>query len=287
LPNDSSGRLTYVQVRYPGFELSTGNELNGITVGGVGRGTVLENIQVHNSSDDGIEWFGGTVNGRYLVLTGNDDDSIDTDLGYSGSNQFVIVTQRSGGGDAVWEADSNGNEDATPRQDTRFANVTAIANGGNAILLRGGGDYQLLNWVLTTSVAGSTCLDIDGNATVQAANPALDENGPPVFKSNFFGCAAPYADDTSVTAAQIQALFEVPADNNAPTGTSTLTSVFINGANETARTPFNASTANPSGNAFLVNTTYIGAVRDAADTWWQGWTCGLPGQPACTANPAS
>ena len=70
MPGDSSGRMSYVQVRYPGFEVSPGNELNGITLAGVGSGTFFQNIQVHNSSDDGVEWFGGRVNGKNLVMTG-------------------------------------------------------------------------------------------------------------------------------------------------------------------------------------------------------------------------
>ncbi|NQV95473.1 MAG: hypothetical protein HQ482_10160, partial [Sphingomonadales bacterium] len=94
LPNDSSGRLSYLQVRYPGFEVSTGNELNGISLGGVGRGTFFQNIQVHNSSDDAVEWFGGRVNGKNLAFTGNDDDSVDSDVGYKGFNQFVLAVQR-------------------------------------------------------------------------------------------------------------------------------------------------------------------------------------------------
>src|SRR3546814_15247852 len=68
---------------------------------------------------------------------------------------------------------------------THLANVTAVANGGTAILLRGGGDYQLTNSVIV-GAASSACLDIDGAATIQAAGAGTDENGPPVFKSVFF-----------------------------------------------------------------------------------------------------
>ncbi|MBA4760123.1 hypothetical protein [Sphingosinicella sp.] len=288
LANDNSGRLKYFQIRYSGFALSAGNELNGITLAGVGRGTTFEYVQVHNSSDDGIEWFGGTVNGKHIVLTGNDDDSIDTDNGYTGVNQFVIVTHRatagSAGGDYVWEAGSgDGSVNETVRQDTHFANVTAVANGGAAILLRGGGDYQLTNWVLA-GAASSACLDIDGAATIQAAGAGTDENGPPVFKSVFFACAAPYIDDANVTGAQIQALFEVAGNNNTAAGTSTLTSVFVNGANESGVTAVNNLA---TVNSFFQNVDYIGAVRNAADTWWQGWTCGLGTGTACTVNPAN
>ena len=67
------------------------NEVNGLTLQGVGHGTTIEYIQVHSNLDDGIEWFGGTVNVRYAVLTNNDDDDIDFDEGYKGNIQYAIV----------------------------------------------------------------------------------------------------------------------------------------------------------------------------------------------------
>ena len=150
--NDNSGRLPFVQVRYPGFEVSTGNELDGITLAGVGSATTIERIQVHNSSDDGIEWFGGTVNARYLVVTGADDDSLDTDFGYKGANQFVIVVQRTGGGDRVFELDTSGNGINTPRSFPKFANLTAVSRRTPDLLLaRGGTDLALVNSVITGS----------------------------------------------------------------------------------------------------------------------------------------
>ena len=72
--NDNSGTVQYVQIRYSGIEITPGNELQGLTLGGVGSGTVIDHVQVHNSSDDGIEIFGGTSNLKYLALTGSDDD---------------------------------------------------------------------------------------------------------------------------------------------------------------------------------------------------------------------
>ncbi len=75
--NDSSGSIRYLEVRFSGFQVDTNNELNGITLAGVGAGTIFQYVSVHNSSDDGIEWFGGTVNADHLVLTGNDDDDLD------------------------------------------------------------------------------------------------------------------------------------------------------------------------------------------------------------------
>lgn len=288
---ESSGSLQYLQVRYSGFELAPGNELNGITLAGVGSGTTIDHIQVHNSSDDGIEWFGGRSNAKYLVFTGEDDDNLDTDLGYKGFIQFVIAVQRAGGqsGDAIIEADSNGNEDAQPRQNTRLANFTFIhrstlAASVNAILLRGGTDYTLVNGIVTSP---RNCLDVDGATTVQAADPAKDELGPPVARSVVFSCANPYTDDGNVAVSSIQAFFEAAGTNNRPTFTSSLTNVFVNGANETGVPAFDAATLG----SFFTTTNYIGAVRDANDTWYRGWTCdsgtaSFGSNASCTSIPA-
>lgn len=276
--NDSSGRIRYVQVRFPGFEVSSGNELNGITLAGVGSGTTIDHVQVHNSSDDGIEWFGGTVNARYLVVTGADDDSLDTDFGYRGANQFLIVEQRSTGGDKIIEADTPGNGNKTPRSFPKFSNMTAVAKRSNdALQLRGGTDYAILNSVVT---GAPICLDIDEAVTVQAAGAGPQEEGPPIFRSVFFSCATAFRDEADVTAAQIAAIFS--GNNNVANGTSTLASVFVNGANESAVTATNPTAFS----SFFQNVSYIGAVRSSSDLWFQGWTCGLGfSTPACTAVP--
>jgi hypothetical protein len=279
-PADNSGRIRYVQVRYPGFEVSTGNELNGITLAGVGSGTTIERVQVHNSSDDGIEWFGGTVNARYLVVTGADDDSLDTDFGYKGANQFVIVNQRAGGGDRIFELDTGGNGNNAPRSYPKFANLTAISRRSpDAVLIRGGTDFALLNSVVTGS---PICVDVDDpSVTVQAANAALDEQGPPIFRSVFLSCAATAREEADVGAAAITAL--LTGNNNVPLGVSTLQNVFVNGTNETSVT---ATDPRPF-SAFFQNVGYIGAVRDSNDLWFQGWTCGLGfNTPSCAASPA-
>jgi hypothetical protein len=291
LPTDSSGRISFLQVRYPGFAVGQGNELNGITLGGVGRGTFFQNIQIHNSSDDGIEWFGGRVNGKNLALTGNDDDSIDSDLGYAGFNQFVLVVQRLNGGDRGWEADSNGNEDAEPRQDFRLANATIVSRGSSPVAqLRGGGDYALYNTILDSN-GTSVCLEVDGAATVQAMNNAIDENGPPVFQSVFASCDVLADSSSGVTAATVMTIFNSGANNTA-TGTTSLVAgaaafPFINGATENGVAVFDAAAvATMFGFTDFEAVTNIGAVSGANDTRFQGWTCGLfAADPACTTLP--
>ncbi|RIA45586.1 hypothetical protein DFR49_0106 [Hephaestia caeni] len=289
---DSSGALQYVQIRYAGFELAKDKELNGLTLAGVGSGTTLDHIQVHNSSDDGIEMFGGRANLKYVALTGNDDDNLDSDQGYQGFVQFAIVAQRANGqsGDSILEVDSNGNEDSLPRTFVRLANFTflhrsTLAASVNAMLFRGGTDYTAVNGIV---VSPRVCLDIDetGGTTTRAADAALQDQGPPVFKSVVMQCGeGAYQDDGNVTVAKIKSIFEVAGANNKPDFTNSLTG-FINGANEAAVPAFNAATLG----SFFTTTDYIGAVKNASDTWYQGWTCDsstldFGSGASCTAIP--
>ncbi|MEM8826096.1 MAG: hypothetical protein AAGD40_04120 [Pseudomonadota bacterium] len=286
-PDDSSGSITFTQVRFSGFEVTPGNELNGITLAGVGAVTTFNNVQVANSSDDGIEWFGGTVNGKFLALTGNTDDSIDSDVGYTGVNQFVIVSQ-SADGDRAWEADSNGDEANLPRQDTALVNFTFLGNSDDDnILLRGSGDYALVNGIILNPDEG--CIDVDGEGTVAAEGSALEEDGPPVFASLYFTCAVNFNDDDSVDPAVLDAIFA--ADPNNAAGPSTLLPDFSPGANEAAVTAFDFSTAAATDESltsdFLEAVDFIGALSGPSDTNFDGWTCDLPGQPACIIPPAT
>jgi hypothetical protein len=90
LPHDNSGSLRFVSVRHAGDEIGNGNELNGVSLGGVGSGTRLENVEVYVNFDDGFEWFGGTVNGKNLHVAFVGDDMFDADEGYTGVNQFLF-----------------------------------------------------------------------------------------------------------------------------------------------------------------------------------------------------
>ena len=264
--------MSYVQIRYSGFVLSSNSELQGLTPSGVGSGTQIDHIQIHNSSDDGAEVFGGRLNMKHLVITGAEDDGLDTDVGYQGNIQYVIGVQRAGGavGDSMMEIDSDGNEDTTPRQRVNLSNFTYIqrnnaAGNGAAIRIRGGADYTFANGLIVAP--GLSCLRIDSATTIQTAGP--DEQGPPKFFSMSLQCnATPFRGSNGVTAAQVQAIFE-GGTNNRSTYTPSLTNLFVNGATETGFTPFDAKTLN----AFFDTTAYVGAVRDANDTWSPGWTC--------------
>jgi hypothetical protein len=90
---DNSGIMKYVSIRHGGANIGSGNEINGLTLGGVGSGTVLENIEVVANQDDGIEWFGGTVNANNVVVWNAGDDGLDTDQSWGGTcDNFVVVT---------------------------------------------------------------------------------------------------------------------------------------------------------------------------------------------------
>lgn len=263
--NDNSGRMEYVRVQHSGYTIAANNELNGISFGGVGRGTVVDHVQVHNSSDDGIEIFGGSVNLKHVVLTGNDDDSLDTDTGWNGALQFGIVVQRAGGGDRMNEMSNAGGATRTPVSNPHIANVTYVGRstgGGVGILMNTATNSEFYNVVVTGSSAG--CLDVDDAST--------GTNGK--FNSVFFSCATAFADDADGAAA---ALFNAGVGNTA-NGTSTLASTFINGANETAVAAYASLT---SVSTFFQNVDYVGGVKNAADTWWQGWTCGLTADTPC------
>ena len=97
-PTDNSGSLKYVSIRFSGVALEQDAEIQGLTLGGVGSGTTIENIEIFSNKDDGIEWFGGTVNVKNVVIYGQEDDGLDIDQAYSGTidNALVIQTANSG-----------------------------------------------------------------------------------------------------------------------------------------------------------------------------------------------
>lgn len=270
-PTDNSGTLRYVQIRYSGYVLSGNSELQALTTGGVGSGTTIQYVQSHNSSDDAVEFFGGTHDAKWLVFTGADDDNLDLDVGYRGRIQYVIAVQKDNNGDSMVELDSaNALEDQTPRTFMRLANFTfvhrnSIANTA-AMLFRGQADASLVNGVVTTPIA---CLRLNG-ANIIGTNAAVDKIGPPVFRSVAMQCGStPFIGTSGLTADQVAATFNVAANNNTSTFTASLSGGFTNGANETGRTAADPKVVDAS----FDTTSYIGAVKDANDTWYAGWTC--------------
>lgn len=91
--NDNSGVLKYISIRHGGSNIGEGNEINGLTLGGVGNGTTVENIEIVSNQDDGIEWFGGTVNVNNVVVWNCYDDGIDADQMWTGTlNNFMVIS---------------------------------------------------------------------------------------------------------------------------------------------------------------------------------------------------
>jgi hypothetical protein len=131
--NDNSGILRYVSVRHAGAILSVGSEINGITLGSVGRGTTIEHIEVVSCADDNIELFGGTVNLKYVTTLFGNDDMYDYDLGWSGKAQFLFGMKSdltsSPDNDNGFEADSDDQKSNNiPQSKPKFYNVTLIGN---------------------------------------------------------------------------------------------------------------------------------------------------------------
>ena len=269
VPTDNSGSLRYTVMKHSGFEVTTGNELNGITLAGVGTGTTVDHVQVHNSSDDGIEFFGGGVNATHLVLTGNDDDSLDTDNGYNGSIQFVIVKQRAAGGDNMVEASSVAG--ISPPSDAKVSNFTFLGEaGGNAFRLNTGTVGTYVNGVVKEVTECFRWESSAGNG-VAGYQAGVD----PAFNSVLFDCAAGVETANSDPGAATAAI--AAGTNNSTATASTLINSFINGAAESAVTAFDVTGLS----ADLEPVDYIGAVENASDTWWQGWSCGLEASDPC------
>ncbi len=180
---DDSGVITYTRIEYAGYEISFGNELNALTMNGVGSGTTIHHVQTHAGSDDGFEWFGGTVNTKYLLATDISDDSFDYSTGFQGMGQFWLAQQDPDDGDNGFEVD--GNEDdynATPYTLPLLANITLIGKGvdgaggteGESVdglrLRRGTGG------IITNAIVigfGDDGLDIDNNETLERAKAGV------------------------------------------------------------------------------------------------------------------
>ena len=131
--NDNSGILKYVSIRHSGAILSVGAEINGLTMGSVGRGTTIEHIEIISCADDNIEFFGGTVNVKYISTMFGNDDMYDWDMGWSGKAQFLFGIKSdltsSLDNDNGFESDGDDQKSYnTPYSDPLIYNVTLVGN---------------------------------------------------------------------------------------------------------------------------------------------------------------
>lgn len=267
----NAGRMSFVQIRFSGFILGSNVELQSLTPGAIGSGTVFDHFQSFNSSDDGIEFFGGVPRMKHLIVTGADDDSLDVDTGARADFQHVLLIQRPGDNDSLFEVDSNGNEADTPRTTLRVVNLVGLqsqlsaeneASNGASMMFRGNSDTTLANAVIVTP--NNECLRLNGSG---GANAATFQARSVVMQCN----ATKYIGTGSYTAATVAAAFGTGTNSNSDAHTSTLTSLFVNGANEDAVTAFDASTLSsffdvPSPNR-------IGAAWTGNNAWYTQWTC--------------
>lgn len=300
---DNSGILKYVRVEYAGYAFLPDKEINGITFGGVGNGTTVDYVEVAYANDDSFEWFGGTVNCSHLISYKGLDDDFDTDNGFSGKIQFGIAVRDSQiadvSGSNAFESDNDANGSSlTPQTGATFSNMTIIgpinsSSTGtnvstinslfqNALQIRRNSAISVFNSVFTGFPVG---LFIDATKGVPTDNNIVNQSL--VFQNNILaGNVTPLKFGASTSTPTAFTLADLTNSFNAG-GNSTLTytadAKFTNAWAPAGTTPnFSpaAGSALLTGGVFthakltswFTSVTYRGAVKDANDTWYAGWT---------------
>jgi hypothetical protein len=182
--DDNSGVLKYVSIRFGGFEFQQDEEINGLTLGAVGRGTTIEYVEVFNNSDDGVEFFGGTVNTKYMVMAFNEDEQFDIDQGYRGKNQFWFGIGKSVGNGSNFGGEHDGGDSPDkslePFARVQVYNATYLGSG-----VKGGNPQDNGAFRLKDNFAGQyhnsifgdfpgAAMRIDDASTQDRANTAGD-----------------------------------------------------------------------------------------------------------------
>lgn len=262
---DNSGNLFYTRVSFAGNLINDEDELNGIAFQGVGNGTQVDFIQVHNNADDGVEFFGGTVNVKHVVLTGNGDDSMDWTDGWTGNAQFVLIDQADDAGDRGIEGDNrSSNNTLTPRSNPTVSNFTFVggAAGDTGMVIRAGTAGRFLNGIITAFQDAGVDIDSDETAAQATAGNVTFDSMLVVGNAENLE-----TDDDSGDAATVAA-FNAGA-NNVTSGTTSVTDEsYVPAAGDTTTPATDPSAIDP----FFDSVDYVGAVEDASDTWYQGWT---------------
>jgi hypothetical protein len=308
--NDSSGVLRYVRIEFAGYDVSSGagQELNSLSMYAVGRRTVLEYVQTMAGLDDSFEWWGGAVDGRYLVSYESGDDHFDWTEGYQGRNQFLIAFQsqrlvpRSGAG--VFSSDPRGFEGdgcdpavsgctlsatgaSTPYSNPVFANFTLIGpgqlagipNDGNGGVWRRGTAGYFANGVLArwkgiainVRDAWTDSLLLAPYDSLNIVNVLLTQNG---FNYDTvgagFGQASVFAADNHKTYAATVAADTLLGISLNPAGLDWTPKASSPATSGAITVPAAKVTGFFAGTWF--NGTYLGAADPAGMKWWQGWT---------------
>lgn len=319
---DSSGILRYVRVKHTGAQVANGDELNGISFGGVGSGTVIENLQVYSTYDDGVEFFGGSVDVDNLVAVYVRDDSIDIDEGYNGTISNSLVIQQETDGDHCIEADGLGSYSSLdqPTKDDFIArglnsaptinNLTCIisANEGGTHSDGSGwrlreGIHPVINDSLVISSFGPNdvsdpvdnyCLRIDSTETQDAAVAGDLQLNQVIFacQENARGNAIGAFADEQAWAESVGNQFATLADGVA-TNPTVAADADLQLLEISAQTPpvysIAWATSLVDGVAPVATTdpapgTYLGGVEASAD-WTFGWTYGIFDGVDANGNP--
>ncbi len=298
-PADNSGILRYVRIEYAGYAFLPDKEINGITFGGVGSQTVVDNVQVSYANDDSFEWFGGTVNCYHIISHRTLDDDFDTDNGFNGKVQFVISLRDSAVADIsrseAFESDNDANGSSLlPQTAAVFSNMTilgpkaTLTNNGNSLFLAG----AQIRRNSSSSIFNSIIMGYPTGLFIDATRGVPTDNNIPnslfVQGTIIGGCPQPilYSKGTNTnpstnvnTTATITAWFNTPSYGNSIFNTNAevgLTAPF-NYANPdfnpTATSPAIAGSAftNPKLASGFTNVSYRGACAPG-DTWWKTWT---------------
>ncbi|MDP2562506.1 hypothetical protein [Psychrobium sp. 1_MG-2023] len=278
---DSSGQLSYVVVKYAGFKVNDTQEMNGISFAAVGSGTQVDHIQVHANGDDGVEFWGGAVNMKYVYLSDNFDDSLDWTNGWQGKAQFVYITHEDGSANRGIEGDSHKGTGDTPMSQPVISNLTILpgvdtanASGdkGEGILLRVATAASLNN-VLVQGRKGATgdtesgeCLELDGTYADLVDNVT---NGNLSISHSVIDCNEPfkYSSDNAATADAVDvATWFAGQMGNATTSVS-----LNNGMPLATETKLLGQGKDMSStDSFFEATNFIGAF-DAQNDWRKNW----------------
>jgi hypothetical protein len=225
--NDNSGTVAYVSIRHGGTEIGAGNEINGLTMGGVGRATSIHHVEVWGNDDDGFEWFGGTVNTSYLASMYNQDDAFDWDFGWKGQNQFWLAYQTPAfaGSDRGMELDGahSGNLSATGFSEPTVFNLTLIGAlntgaGANCIYMTEGSGGYFRNAIVMNFRAGInlTTVGDPNNKQLDRLNAGkLDFDNILFWNIAAFTTVAEVAGGTSDAATKTALETNLAAGNNA------------------------------------------------------------------------
>jgi len=269
---DDSGILKYVRVEFAGTTFDGENELNGIAFYGVGSETTVSYVQVHRNGDDGVEFFGGAVEADHLVLTGEADDSLDYDNGWTGGAQFVIIQQYTDYGDKLIEGDGESN----PTSDPYMANLTMVSPREEYAHFKVGSEGALVNSVAITAKSYAFKDDLASDDFVYAG---VVTNAPDQTTKTYDADedASTTADNNTIVSPVFNALANtvVAAGVDQVNYSATSEYELDNAVFEVTPGTVTVVTDLASVHADIpVNAAYIGAVDPSATApyWFQGWT---------------